>query len=125
MVSLLIVPRYAALLGLLYAYLTMRVIRYREKNRILLGTQGDPEMERRVRAHGNFAEFAPFIVVLLALLELKGWPPVLLHTLGSALLVGRTLHSMAIAQNNLRLRVLGMVLTMACLLTSSLLLTLA
>ncbi|MBT9585296.1 MAPEG family protein [bacterium] len=121
---LIIIPRYAALLGLLYVALTLRVIRYRRKHNISLGSGSDERLERLRASHSNFAEFAPLILLLLTMLELKGWSAPVLHLLGSALTVGRLAHSQSLPLNNFHLRLLGMILTLSCLIASSLLLTL-
>ena len=50
---------YAGLLALLYLYLTSRVIRFRRGRRVDMGDAGDPLLQRYIRAHANFAEYAP------------------------------------------------------------------
>ena len=104
---------YAGLLGLTFLVLSVRVIRARGAHRVALGTGGHPAVERAVRAHGNFAEYAPLALVMLALLEANGLPGWALHLLGLALLAGRALHAWNIAREAevMRLRVAGMMLT--------------
>lgn len=113
---------YASLLTLLYIALTARVITYRRENRLSLGDQGDTVLQKRMRAHGNFAEYAPLGVLLLALVEAQGTPGFAVHLLGLMLLVGRLAHAtyFILSTQEMRLRVIGMVLTLTMLLVSAL-----
>ena len=105
---------YAGLLGLYVLWLARLVIAARGRHRIALGTD-HIEVLRAVRAHGNFAEYVPLALLLLALCEANGLPPAALHALGVALVVGRVLHATGIAREpeDFRWRGLGMVLTFA------------
>lgn len=115
---------YAALLALMFVVLSGRVILYRRVNRISLGDGGDAELQRRSRIQGNFAEYVPFGVVLIALCELGGAPGVVIHAMGTGLLVGRLLHAAALTQvpQNLTFRSLGMALTFVILISAAALL---
>lgn len=114
---------YAAPLVALYLLLTVRVIRARGARRVDMGDGGDVLLRRYVRAHGNFAEFAPLGLVLLGLLELGGWASWLLHALGLMLLGGRIAHawSFSVAEPRLAPRRLGMGLTLTMLALAALL----
>ena len=72
---------------------------------------------RRVRAQGNFAEYAPLSLILIAFAEIQGLPPLLVHGLGLALLVARGLHAFGLSRTpeDYRFRVTGMSLTFAVL----------
>jgi uncharacterized membrane protein YecN with MAPEG domain len=109
-----IVTLYAGLLGLLYLPLAANVIRIRRADRISLGDGGNALLERRVRAHGNFAEYVPIALILIALAESGGGSALLIHGLGIALVLGRAMHAFALSSLTLRLkaRVGGMVLTL-------------
>ena len=108
---------YAGLLGLWFLVLSVRVIGGRRSGKVNLGDGGNESLLRRIRAHGNFAEYVPFILVLMGALEgtgVQGW---LLHVVGAPLLLGRLLHGYAFsftAQFMLG-RVVGTVLTLAAL----------
>jgi uncharacterized membrane protein YecN with MAPEG domain len=108
---------YAGLLGLGFLLLSVRVIRARGAHGVALGTGGQQTLERAIRAHGNFAEYVPFALLILVLLEANGVPAWALHLLGLALLAGRALHAWNIAREAevLRLRVAGMALTFVVL----------
>jgi uncharacterized membrane protein YecN with MAPEG domain len=91
-----ITPIYAGLLALWFFVLSYRVIRLRGHG-ISLGDGGDPELLRRIRAHGNFSEYVPFILLMIGMLELSHFPAILLHVLGLTLLVARLLHGYALS----------------------------
>lgn len=112
-----VISLYAALLVPLYLWLTFRVIRFRRAGRVDMGTGGNVLLERYVRAHANFAEYAPLGLLLLALLELGSRPFWLLHLLGMALLAGRLAHAWSFSVAELRLgsRTLGTALTLTTL----------
>jgi uncharacterized membrane protein YecN with MAPEG domain len=57
------------------------------------GDAGDETLRRRVRAHGNFSEYAPFAVVLVLLVELAGFSHALTAALAVSLAVSRVLHA--------------------------------
>ena len=108
-----IVPVYAALLALGYIYLSSRVIAARRTRKVAIGAQGDPVVERAMRVHANFAEYAPFALLLLFMLETNGGSPILLHILCIALAAGRASHAYGVsnADEDFRFRVAGMVTT--------------
>ena len=104
---------YAALLALVYVWLSLRVIRIRRAERIGLGDGDNRQLRRSIRAHSNFAEYAVFALLLMAFAELQGAPGWAVHLLGLALVVGRLCHALGFGREpeNGRLRVLGMQLT--------------
>ncbi len=120
----LIVPAYAAMLGLLFAALSFRVANARRTMRIALGSGGDRQMERYIRAQGNFAEYVPMALILLAFLEMQGWQSWLIHTLCAILLVARVVHALGVAREpeDIRFRASGMIATLATLIVTSVLL---
>jgi uncharacterized protein len=107
---------FAGLCALLQCVLTVLVIQRRAASGIDLLDGGDAALLRRIRAHGNFSETAPMVLLLLLLLELRGatgWPVV---ALGGCLLAGRVLHAVSLLQGGPRWsRVAGMVLTLTAL----------
>ena len=118
---MLITPIYAALLALLFIYLSIRVIKGREAHEVALGDGGHSALQRRVRVHANFAEYVPLALILIAMLEWLGGWGYLIHGLGIALLAGRLMHAFGVSQTkeNLRYRVIGMVLTFITLLVGA------
>jgi uncharacterized membrane protein YecN with MAPEG domain len=104
---------YAGLLALCFVWLATRVVKARHIHRVPLGTP-HRLVERAARAHGNFAEYVPFALLLLALCEIHGLPDWALHVFGTLLLAGRVLHAVGISQDpeTFRWRFLGMTLTL-------------
>lgn len=118
-----VTPLWASLLAFLYLGLTALVIRARYRTRTALGSGGDAGLERAIRAHANFAEYVPLTLVLLGMAELQGATNWLLHLLGAALLVGRTLHGFGISRTDevLAFRSSGVILTLTVLASAALL----
>jgi uncharacterized protein len=104
---------YAALLAPLFLFLSVRVIRMRRGERIGVGDGGNADLLRRVRVHANFAEYAPFTLLLLALAESLNSTFWLLHAAGLLLLIGRYAHAYGLsnAKGSSPGRVGGMLLT--------------
>ena len=115
--GLTIVPYYAAGLAFLFVLLSVNVIGARREQWIVFGAPGNSDLERRVRVHGNFAEYAPFALLLLAMAELRGTPPLVLHALCVSLLLGRLSHAWGVSrtEEDLRFRVFGMAATFAAI----------
>jgi uncharacterized membrane protein YecN with MAPEG domain len=109
-----ITPIYAALTAFIFLALSWRVIRYRRANLISLGDKGDKNLLKRMRAQANCAEYAPFAVVILLLVEMSGAPALAVHLMGIALVAGRALHAYGFASTPqlISLRQLGMLLTL-------------
>ena len=108
---------YAFGLTVLYLLLAARVIIYRRGNKVSLGNGNDPVLEARIRAHGNFAEYAPLGLILMLIAEMQGTSSIWLHLVGVLLLVGRLMHGInfSFAIRNMQLRVGGMILTIFAL----------
>ncbi|MCC2657758.1 MAG: hypothetical protein K0Q76_2866 [Panacagrimonas sp.] len=118
---MIVTPLYAGLLAIFYVVLSLRVISRRRGANISLGDGGDAQMQRRVRGHANFAEYAPFALLLIALLEIGGTTPFwLLHLLGLLLVIGRVLHAVALSYTEKWMagRFFGMILTFLVLLVA-------
>ena len=82
----------AAACGLLALWLAIRVGRTRQATGILLGDQGNETMVCRMRAQANFVENAPFVLILLALVEAARGTSVALWLVGLVFVVARILH---------------------------------
>ncbi|NGN97231.1 membrane-associated protein [Grimontia sp. S25] len=118
-----ITPIYAALLCLVFIYLAMRVIKFRRGYKVALGDGDEKLLNKAIRAHGNFAEYVPFALLLMLMVELQlDQQSPYLHVLGIALLLGRLLHAYAVSQPTepLKFRVYGMLLTFTVLIASAL-----
>ncbi len=114
---------YAALAAFFFIYLSFRVIGARRRARVALGDGEDRTLQRRMRAHGNFAEYAPLALILMGLAEAQGAPLWTVHVVGLALLAGRALHAYGVCQDPepLKYRQAGMALTFAVLAVGGLL----
>ena len=108
---------YAALLSVLFLYLSFRVIGRRRAQKVEIGDGADKELLRRMRVHANFAEYAPWVIILTGLAESMKAPGLLLHAIGLALLAGRVAHAYALSQTPhvMPMRVAGMMLTFAAM----------
>lgn len=88
-----ITPMYAAVLGLILLVLSVRVVAVvRGKGEVGLGDGGNPDFTAVVRAQGNFTEYVPLILILIAFAEAGGTSSGMIHGLGSALVLGRIAH---------------------------------
>jgi hypothetical protein len=88
---------WAGPLALLFVALSYQVVRMRHRFKQGLGDGGHPPLQRAIRVHGNFAEYVPFILLLLALCELTGAPAWALHTFGATALTARLLHAWGVS----------------------------
>lgn len=115
--GLTIVPYYAAVLALLFVFLSFNVIRGRREHKVAIGVSGNSALERRVRIHANFAEYAPFALLLIAMSELREAPVLVLHALCISLVLGRLAHAWGVSQprEDFRFRVTGMAATFAAI----------
>ncbi|HLX81887.1 MAG TPA: MAPEG family protein [Burkholderiales bacterium] len=91
-----ITPLYAGILAVSFFVLSIRVVAFRRQG-ISLGDGGNPSMLRRIRGHGNFAEYVPFILLMMGFLEFSHFSSYLLHGLGIVLVVARLLHGYALS----------------------------
>ena len=86
----------AGLLGLVYLVLALRIVFGRFRMRISLGDGGQGVMLRRIRAHGNFAEYVPLLLLFMALFELAGDRRGVLVAGGALLVLARISHAIGI-----------------------------
>ena len=108
---------YAGLLAMLLFILSIRVIGLRGNPAFsfIAHGKGDQELlQRAIRAHGNFTEYVPMMLILLGFLELSEASELKLHLLGGAFLLGRVMHGicMGFMRSNMPLRVGGTALTL-------------
>ena len=108
---------YAALLAVLFLILTVRTLNYRRSQQVEIGDGGDKHLLRRIRVHGNFAEYVPFALLLIGLAESLGLAAIAVHGLGLLLLAGRAVHAYGLSQNPhiLPMRAAGMAATLAAI----------
>ena len=90
---------YGAVLGLLAATLTVRVIVNRVRLGVGIGDGGKPALAQAIRAHGNFAEHAPLALLLIVLAEAVGAHHGLIHGLGATLIVARIASAVGLSRS--------------------------
>jgi uncharacterized membrane protein YecN with MAPEG domain len=122
-----ITATYLGVLGLLYAFLGLRVARMRRGNKIGFGDGDNVYLRSAIRAHAHFAEYVPIIVIMNALLEMGGASPAQMHVLLGTLTVSRVLHPLGMHAKPMTPqfivgRIVGMILTVLVLVASALLL---
>ena len=83
---------FAALLAIEFILLSGWVIMGRLDKNALFGDANDSEFAKRIRTQANFAEYVPFAVLLIALLEARGGSHGLVITLLVILLIARLIH---------------------------------
>lgn len=95
-----IVGYYAGLLALLFVFLTVRIGLARTRTKIGIGDGGDHNLQKAIRVHGNFAEFVPFALLLLFMIEMQQSSVMVLHVLGALLFVARVLHALGLSKTS-------------------------
>lgn len=115
---------YAGILAFLYVGLTVYVVQGRYKHRVGLGDGGNPSLIRRIRIHGNFAEYVPFALLLLFMVDYAQTSPMLVHWLGIMLVLGRILHAWGLCCSETTSfgRMAGMILTILVIVISAVIL---
>lgn len=116
---LLITTIIASALTIIFIRLSFAVIHLRRKNQVGLGSGGHEDLERAIRAQGNFSEYVPLGLILIACLELNGAPWWLVATPGLSLIIGRLIHAKGIniPPPDFSKRVLGMKFTFVTLIS--------
>ncbi len=93
-------PIYALALSAIFLVLFIRVSAMRSATGISFGDGGSAALLHRVRQHGNFVEWVPFVLVLMILAEGMGAPALYLHISGALLLIGRIAHPFGLEADN-------------------------
>ncbi len=102
--------------ALFLVLLSFPVANHRRKNKLSAGDGGDEAFNRKIRAQGNFIEYAPLGIIAIGLLEMNGFPQIWVCGFAAALAGGRVLHAIGLLWNVVISRMLGMILTFAALL---------
>ena len=90
---------YSSLLVIVYMLLSFNVIRLRLTRKVGIGSNGIKSIDQAIRAHGNFAEYVPLALIMLAALELSHFDQTWLHVFGASLLVSRVLHAIGLIKS--------------------------
>lgn len=95
----------AAACAAINLWLALRVSRARMTQKVMVGDGGEGPLQTAARAHANFAEYAPFVIILIVLIELAGGSPTWLWTISAVFVVARVAHALGMprrAPNPLR-----------------------
>lgn len=101
--------------ALINFWLGLRISQLRIAKKIMTGDGGDPRMIARMRAHLNFAEYAPLVLILIALVELARGTQTWLWVAAMVFVIGRILHAFGMDGWNLG-RMIGILSTMLVML---------
>lgn len=115
-----ITPFYAALLAIMFIFLSVRTLRTRRALKIAVGDNGNQQMLRAMRVHANFAEYTPIALILIYFFEALGGYAWTAHIFCLCLLAGRVSHAYGVSQVNeiYKFRIFGMTMTFAAILSA-------
>jgi len=103
---------YAAILALLVIWLIIKVVKARIVNQVKLGDGGVQELIIARSAHSNACETIPITLILLFGLEFNSAPILLIHLSAIVFIIARVLHAQGVLTDVLKIRKLGMQLTL-------------
>ena len=108
-----IVPIYAAILGLIFVYLSVRVVKQHRSTKVSIGDGDNPALRKAIAVHNNFSQYVPLTLLLIAFVELNHASVYITHGLCACLLVARVAHAYGLAQpvQIMKLRQIGVLLT--------------
>lgn len=93
-------PIYALCVALIWLILWFRVTSMRSALGQSIGDGGNQALLQRVRQHGNCADWAAFILILMILAEGMGAPALYIHISGALLVIGRVAHPFGLKIDN-------------------------
>ena len=102
---------YIGLNLILTLVLAILVVRQRAKHDISLGTGGNEDLERAMRAHGNNVEYVAIALPGLIALALLGASTMLIHVAGLLVTLGRVGHAIGITNELTIFRQIGTLAT--------------
>lgn len=74
-------------------WLGLRIGQVRSAEKIMVGDGGNPRLIARMRAHLNFAEYTPIVLILVGLIEFAKGTQLWLWVVAGAFILGRVLHA--------------------------------
>ena len=103
----------AVFLAALLVVLSVRVILGRRDSGVSLGDGGEDRLNRRIRAQGNLAEYAPMGILLTLLAESQGALTWIVALCAAIFVIGRLSHGYALSfrKSASGARVRGMIMT--------------
>jgi uncharacterized protein len=107
----------AAAAAIINLWISMRVGSLRMAGKILYGDGGNEALLRRMRAHANFAENTPLVLILIGVIEITGKGGNWLSVVGGIYMLARIAHAIGMDGGSAqRLRTAGALITMLTLL---------
>ena len=86
----------AAAMAALLLLLAIDTVRARFRTQTAFGTGDDERLTSASRAHGNLAEHAPIVIIMVALLEMSRANHMILMIAAGTFIVARVLHAMGL-----------------------------
>jgi uncharacterized membrane protein YecN with MAPEG domain len=111
----------------LYIFLSVKVIKLRQKNKLPTGSNDEIAFKNAIRAHANCAEYLPLILLELYILSHFEVNVLVFSVLCMTAIAARAFHAYGLNVQELKNppiykgRKLGMILTFFCLITSAML----
>ena len=92
---------YALVLALVGPYLAFRAGSLRGKTGISIWYGDNQQLALEMRRHANFVEFVPLMLILMAIVEINGISPWVLHAAGILTVVARILQPIGLEAESL------------------------
>jgi len=107
----------AAAAAILNIWLMLRIGAVRQAEKISVGDEDNENLIRRMRAQANFVENAPFVLILLAAIELSGRGEPWLAWVAGLFIIGRVAHAFGMDGGSMQVgRMIGTLVSMLTLL---------
>lgn len=95
-----------------YLILTIITIKARKSTKVAYGDDGNKELIKAVRAHGNFFEFTVFFIISSFLLEILEANQIYVLFINIVFLIGRISHAYSMLKEKIIFRMIGMMATL-------------
>lgn len=95
-----------------YLILTIITIKARKSTKVAYGDEGNKELIKAVRAHGNFFEFTVFFIISSFLLEILDANQIYVLFINIIFLLGRISHAYSMLKEKIIFRMIGMMATL-------------
>ena len=94
--DIMITAFYTGLAGLLMVALALGVVKARVGKRVSLGDGGEQVVLVAIRKFGNYIEYVPYYIIIMAVMELQSIEALYIHIFGVNLILARLLHIMGL-----------------------------
>ena len=107
----------AAAAAILNIWLMLRIGAIRQAEKIFVGDEDSEPLVRRMRAQANFVENAPFVLILVAAVEISGKGEAWLAYVAGAFILARVAHAFGMDGGSMKIgRMIGTIVSMLTLL---------